>query len=120
MMYQREQRRSARQLGSEIRQDAQRQAVDDNRLAGSYLQEPFTRAGAGFLTRPRESLAEIDQFNVPTQTFELGDNPSIICVAAGWGLQTPGHGESGTLHHKGASNCARATWDSDSVTRMAL
>src|SRR5579872_4334943 len=120
MMHQCEQSIAPRKLRRDFRHGAQRQAVNDDRFTGWYRQEPRACIGQGRFTRPRKSLADVDKLDMPSQMPELGDDASVVGVAAGRGLKTSRHGEGGALHHKGASYCARATWDSESVTRMAL
>src|SRR5437763_372587 len=46
--------------------------------------------------------------------------PPVVGVATGGRIETAWHREDDALHHKGASYCARARCDSESVTRRAL
>ena len=68
----------------------------------------------------RKSVADIETLDVPSQLPEFGHDPPVVSVAAGRRIEAARHREHDALHHKGASYCARATCDSDSVMRSAL
>src|SRR6476620_9752023 len=101
-------------------QDSQCQAVDHDRLVVRYLQQKGSRGRPDRLIRRRKSFADIETFDVPTQLPEFSHNPPVVGVATGWRIETAWHREDDALHHKGASYCARATCDSESVMRRAL
>src|SRR5262249_11482106 len=107
-------------LGRDIGQGAQCQPIDDDRqsLRDVDQQRPCFRSDR--VARPGEPLAEIDNPNLPAHSFEFSNDPLVVCVAAGRRVQTARHGEGRGFHHKGASYCARATCDSESVMRIAL
>src|SRR5438477_11552099 len=111
---------SACNFSRNVRQDSQCQAVYHDRSAVRYLQQKGSRSRPGRLIWRRKSFADVETFDVPAQLPEFGDDPPVIGVATGWRIETAWHREDDALHHKGASYCARATCDSESVMRRAL
>ena len=73
----------------------------------------FEAAGADVLMAP--GLPDLD--SVRRQARE---NAAVIGIAAGRRFEIPRHGEGQPLHHTGASYHARATCDSEIVTRIAF
>src|SRR4029079_1318945 len=120
MMNQREQRMPARNFRRNVRQDSERQTVNPDRLAVRDLQHKGLRARSRCLIWRRKSFADVETFDVPVQSSEFGDDPPVVGVAAGWRIETAWHRENDALHHKGASYCARARCDSESVMRSSL
>src|SRR5579862_5021660 len=118
MMHQREQ--GVLKLGRDIGQRTQSKTVDDDRTSLRHVQQLRPRLRPPRVARPRESFTKIDKGNLPTDSLELGDDAFVVSVAAGRRVQIARHGEARMSHHKGASYCARATCDSESVTRIDL
>ena len=108
------------ELGRGIGQGAQGKAVDDDRPPVGNAQQPRPRLRSHRFARKGKSFAKIDKVDLPADPREFGDDPLVVCVTAGRRVQIARHGEGRAFHHKGASYCARATCDSESVTRIDL
>src|SRR5450631_253627 len=120
MMHQRQQRIAAGKLSRGLRQYAERQAIDHDGTAGRHRKQPRSCGRAGGATRRGETATEVEQIDLPAEIAEFGNHAPVVGVTAGRGRKIAGHGECETFHHKFASYQARATWDSEMVTRIAL
>ncbi len=89
------------------------------RPAGTESQ-PRSCGRARGIIRRGEAVAEVEQIDLPAEIAEFGNHAPVVGVTAGRGRKIAGHGECETLHHKFASYQARATCDSEMVTRIAL
>ena len=58
--------------------------------------------------------------NIMIYLTELADHPPVVGITAGTRRKIAGHRERDASHHTGASYQARATCDSESLTRIAL
>src|ERR1700686_1409270 len=120
MMHQRDQRIARTKLLSGVGHDAERKPIDNDCTAHRYSREQRQCGPAPFAARPRKPFTEIDNIDLPAELFEFRDYATIIGIAAGRVRKVARHREGETPHHKSASYQARATCDSDSVTRIAL
>ena len=120
MMHQRQHWIATSKLRRRFGQDAKRQAIDDDGTAGRDRQQLRLRGHARRFAGPRKTFAEVEQVDLPAEIAEFGNHAPVIGVAAGRGRKIARHGERETPHHKSASYQARATCDSESVTRIAL
>jgi hypothetical protein len=120
MMHQRQQRMMAGKLRRGFRQDAERKAIDDDGAAGLYRQQLRPGGKAGGFVGPWKTLAEVEEIDPPAELAELGDHAPVVGIAARRGREIARHGEREALHHKSASYQARATCDSEIVTRIAF
>ena len=120
MMHERDQRMARAKLQSHFGKNAISEPVDDDRAPRRNGYQPFLRRFALLLARPRKAFAEIDDIDFPTETLKLRDHAPVVGIAAGRGRKIARHRERDASYHNAASYQARATCDSESVTRIAL
>src|SRR4051794_2425824 len=120
MMHEREQRMIFCEFRGYLRENAESKTVDDNRATRRGRHEPRSCGGALRSCRMRKTLAEIDDIDHPTQLLDFRDHPAIVGIAAGRRGKVARHRKRNAPHHKGASYQARATGDSEIVTRIAF
>src|ERR1700751_5908978 len=65
------------------------------------------------------SFAKIDYVDGPAECLEFGDYAPVISIAARGRREIAGHGEREPFHRNDTSYHARATCDSEIVTRIA-
>src|SRR5262245_31319434 len=109
-------------LGAELRRcfwkGTIRQPVDNNRATSRNFHQPHCRAPFLLVCRKRKSIAKLHDFDLPAETVKLPNHSAIICVAASRAVEITGNRDRDGPHHKGASYQARATCDSERVTRI--
>src|SRR5262245_2692572 len=94
------------------------QPVDNNRAASRNLHQSHCRVPLLLLCRKRKSIAELHDLDLPAEPVKLPYHPPTICVAASRPVEITGNRDRDGPHHKGASYQARATCDSERVTRI--
>src|SRR5438270_8131469 len=120
MMHERNQRMVARKRRRNIRKNAESESIDDNRAARRNSRELPSRVFPLLTIRIRKTFTEVDHIDCPAEPLELADDAAVIDITARWSRKIARHRERNPSHHKGASYQARATCDSESVTRIAL
>ena len=118
MMHQRDQRIACAQARAPPPATPKAQAIDNDRATARIsraLPRDVLRSGA----RPRKTVAE-PRRRPASRALQFRDDAPIIGVAAGRRREIARHREGEPLHHNGASYQARATCDSEMVTRIAL
>src|SRR3974390_3454539 len=120
MMHQCDQRMVAADLYCRLGKRTISESISDNRMLLSDLHQPLSRPSLLLLACKRKAITEVHDFDLPTQAPKLAYYPAIIHVAAGRAVEITRDSDRNILHHKSASYQARATCDSDSVTRIAL
>src|SRR5262249_1030363 len=118
MMHERDQWIPAAELCRCFGNGAKRQPVDNNRAASRNLHQPHCRVPFLLVSRKRKAIAELYDFDLPAEPLKLSNHPAIVCVAASRAAEIPGNRDRNGPYHKGASYQARATCDSERVTRI--
>ena len=99
-----------------IRQHAERQPIDHDRRPGRQGGEARRGGGVSPCGRAGKAVAESQHTRVPAAVRQFGDDPPIVGIAAGRRGKVARHREH-QFSHNGASYQARATGDSETVTR---
>src|SRR6185437_3256333 len=103
-----------------FRQNPEGETVDKNLTGCGHHKQPRLCGHQRFPAGPWKILTKSDDVNCPAELFELGDHAPVVRITAGRRCKVARNCEGKPLHHKFASYEARATCDSDSVTRIAL
>ena len=106
---------------ADVGQRAERQSVDDDRRVSRQSGETRRAPSRACRARERKAVAEIDESRPASRAREArrrcaGHRRSRRSGSS----RSPGAAKTTRSHHKGASYQARATCDSEMVTRMAL
>src|SRR4051795_11140490 len=119
MMDERDQRMVGVQVGGELGDRPEGEPVDHDRDAFRNGAQPAARPIKGAGARPRKVIADIGDLDAPAEPRELGDDAPVIRIAAGRRREIARYREDDAAHRNDPSYQARATWDSEMVTRMA-
>ena len=108
------------QLRCQIGENSKSKSVDDDRAARRDGQKARACRLPLLTAWMRKAVAEIDKVDGPAKPLEFADDAAIVGKTAGRGRKIARYRKRHALHHKGDSYQARATCDSDSVTRIAF
>jgi len=97
-------------------EQAEGEAVDNNKGAVRLFRQPALGLTLRLRGRGRKALAQRQALDGPTAFAKTCDHPPIISIAAGLQRQIAGIGECDTLAQRSASYQPRAAWDSCRVT----
>src|SRR5687768_10074085 len=119
-MHQTHQRIALMQPPSFLRHHAEGEAIDHDRTGFRGCEKPGQRKLARRAVRIRERATEVDHLDLPAKRAQFRDDAFVIGEAAGRRVEAPWHRERRALHESCASYQARATCDSERVTRIAF
>ena len=117
---QRDQRMLRTDIQTSFGQNAEREAIDDDGVAAGQRHQQPARLGLRCIAWPRKTFTQCHDIDLPAERREFGDDASVISIAAGRGRKIARNRKGGPPHHNAASYQARATCDSEMVTRIAL